>query len=41
MEQREKESKTPVCQLENAEVNSGNRKVVLASNYAIRIRGHH
>ena len=25
----------------NAEVNSGNRKAVLASNYATRIRGHH
>ena len=28
-------------QLVNAEVNSGNRKVVLASNYATRIRGRH
>ena len=28
-------------QLLNAEVNGGNRKVVLASNYATRIRGRH
>ena len=31
----------PVSQLVNAEVNSGNRKAVLASNYATRIRGRH
>ena len=35
------ESKAPVNQLVNAEVNSGNRKAVLASNYATRIRGRH
>ena len=30
-----------MSQLVNAEVNSGNRNVVLASNYATRIRGGH
>ena len=34
-------SKASVSQLVNAEVNSGNRKAVLASNYATRIRGRH
>ena len=38
---RKQESKAPVSQLVNAEVNSGNRKAVLASNYARRIRGRH
>ena len=35
------ESKAPMSQLVNAEVNSGNRKAVLASNYATRICGGH
>ena len=37
------ESKAPVSQLVNAEVNSGNkdRNAVFASNYATRIRGRH
>ena len=35
------QSKTPGSQLANAKVNSGNRKTVLASNYATRIRGRH
>ena len=30
--------KAPVSQLVNAEVNSGNRKAVLASNYATRMQ---
>ena len=30
-----------MSQFVNAEVNSGNRKAVLASNYATGIRGHH
>ena len=30
-----------MSQLVNTEVNSGNRKAVLASNYATRIRGRH
>ena len=36
-------SKAPVSQLVNVEVNSGNHKAVLASNYTLqlRIRGHH
>ena len=34
-------SKTPMNQLVNAEVNSGNCKAVLASNYVTRIRGRH
>ena len=37
----ERKSKAPVSQLVNAEVNSGNLKAVLASNYASRIRGRH
>ena len=37
----ESESKAPVSQLVNAEVNCGNRKAVLASNQATRIRGRH
>ena len=36
-----RKSKAPVSQLMNAEVNSGNRKAVLASSYAIRICGRH
>ena len=36
---RREQSKAPVSQLVNAEVNSGNRKAVLVSNYAKRIRG--
>lgn len=36
-----KKSKAPVSQLENAEVNSGNHKAILVSNYATRIRGRH
>ena len=32
------ESKAPASQLVNAEVNSGNRKAVLASNYTLQLR---
>ena len=35
---KEKKSKAPVSQLLNAEVNSGNRKVVLTSNYVYATR---
>ena len=34
---KKKESKAPVSQLVNAEVNSGNRKAVLASNYTLQL----
>ena len=40
-EGRKQIRKARVSQLVNAEVNSGNCKAVLASNYATRIHGHH